>query len=115
MKNLIKDIEKKQPKFKWLRTYVLNRYVVTILCFFVWMIFFDNNSFLVINELNQEISQYEEQLEYYKQEYKKNDAFYKKLMYDRGEKEKFARENYFMKRPNEEIFILVVDSTNAKK
>ena len=29
--------------------------------------------------------------------------------------EKYARENYFMKKPNEEIFILVVDSSNTKK
>ena len=36
-------------------------------------------------------------------------------MNDKSEKEKFARENYFMKKPNEEIFILVVDSSNTKK
>ncbi|WP_018676067.1 FtsB family cell division protein [Riemerella columbina] len=114
MKNLIKNIEKDRPKVKWFRTYVLNRYVITILFFFVWMTFFDNNSFLVINELNGEIKKYESQLVYYKQEYEKNNDFYKKLMDNKGEKEKFARENYFMKRPNEEIFILVVDSTSAK-
>jgi hypothetical protein len=36
-------------------------------------------------------------------------------MNNKSEKEKYARENYFMKKPNEEIFILVVDSANAKK
>ena len=44
-----------------------------------------------------------------------NDDFFKKLMTNKSEKEKFARENYFMKKPNEEIFILVVDSTNLKR
>ncbi len=79
------------------------------------MVFFDSTSFLVINELNGEINKYEEQLDYYKTEYKKNDDFYKKLMNNKSEKEKFARENYFMKKPNEEIFILVVDSSKIAK
>jgi cell division protein FtsB len=36
-------------------------------------------------------------------------------MNNKSEKEKYARENYFMKKPDEEIFILVVDSTNVAK
>ncbi len=36
-------------------------------------------------------------------------------MNNKSEKEKYARENYFMKKPNEEIFILVVDSTTVAK
>ena len=41
--------------------------------------------------------------------------FYNKLMKNKEEKERFARENYFMKKSNEDIFILVSDSTNMKK
>ncbi|USL95431.1 septum formation initiator family protein [Riemerella anatipestifer] len=121
MKKLIKDInpteepKETSPKMVFFRKYILNKYVITIVAFFVWMIFFDNTSFLVIRDLNSEIKKYEEQLDYYKTEYEKNDAFYKKLMFNRGEKEKFARENYFMKKSNEEIFILVADSTNGNK
>ncbi|MCQ4034646.1 FtsB family cell division protein [Kaistella montana] len=115
MKELIKEIKPKSPAFKLIQKYVLNKYFITVFLFLVWMIFFDNTSFLVVNELNGEINKYEKQLEYYKTEYQKNDDFYKKLMNNKSEKEKFARENYFMKKPNEEIFILVVDSTNLKK
>ncbi|AQY22890.1 FtsB family cell division protein [Riemerella anatipestifer] len=121
MKKLIKDInpteepKEASPKMFFFRKYILNKYVITIVAFFVWMTFFDNTSFLVIRDLNSEIKKYEEQLNYYKTEYEKNDTFYKKLMFSRGEKEKFARENYFMKKSNEEIFILVADSTNGNK
>ncbi len=115
MKELIKEIKPKSATFKFIQKYVLNKYFVTIFLFLVWMVFFDNTSFLVVNELNGEINKYEEQLAYYKSEYQKNDEFYKKLMNNKSEKEKFARENYFMKKPNEEIFILVVDSTNLKR
>ncbi|MGC4129140.1 MAG: septum formation initiator family protein [Bergeyella sp.] len=115
--DLIKDIQPKQPEspaWKFVRNYILNKYTITIVLFLGWMIFFDSTSFLVINDLNKEINKYEDQLEYYKSEYVKNDAYYKKLMNNKNEKEKFARENYFMKKPNEEIFILVADSTNVK-
>lgn len=111
---LIKDIKPSSPTMKFFKKYILNKYFITIIAFLVWMVFFDSTSFLVINEMNQEISKYENQLSYYKSEYEKNDKFYKKLMNNKDEKEKYARENYFMKKPNEEIFILVVDSSNIK-
>lgn len=114
MNNLIKDIKPKSERLKFVQKYLLNKYFITIFLFLGWMIFFDSTSFLVINELNGEINKYEEQLAYYKSEYQKNDEFYKKLMNNKTEKEKYARENYFMKKPNEEIFILVVDSANAQ-
>lgn len=113
--DLIKDIPAKNQKLVFIRKYFLNKYTITIVLFLAWMIFFDKTSFLVIHEINGEISKYEDQLDYYKTEYKKNDDFYKKLMNNKSEKEKYARENYFMKKPNEEIFILVADSTKTVK
>ncbi len=115
MEDLIKEIQPRSPFSRFMRKYVVNKYFVTVFFFLIWMIFFDSTSFLVINELKGEINRYEEQLEYYQTEYQKNDEYYKKLMNNKAEKEKYARENYFMKKPNEEIFILVVDSSGAKK
>ena len=114
-RELIKNITPASGTWKFLRRYVINKYVITVLCFLVWMIFFDSTSFLVINELNGEITRYENQLNFYKTEYEKNDRFFRKLMNNKQEKEKYARENYFMKKPNEEIFILVVDSSKIAK
>ena len=111
--DLIKEIQPKSKKLLFIKKWILNKYTLTIAVFFMWMIFFDNTSFLVVNDLNKEINRYEEQLNYYKSEYKKNDDYYKKLMNNKEEKQKFARENYFMKKPNEEIFIMVADSTSA--
>jgi cell division protein FtsB len=113
MEDLIKEIKPKSPKLKLIQKYVVNKYFVTVFLFLMWMVFFDSTSFLVINELNGEVKKYETQLAYYQSEYQKNDELYKKLMNNKDEKEKYARENYFMKKPNEEIFILVVDSTKV--
>ena len=85
-----------------------HKYVITLVIFLVWIVFIDNGSVLVILDLNSEINRYEQQLE-------KNNNFYNKLMKNKEEKERFARENYFMKKSNEDIFILVSDSTNMKK
>lgn len=112
--NLIKDIKPTSKKTRFLKKYVFNWYVLFVFVFLIWMIFFDSTSFLVIHDLNDEIEKYEKQVSYYKEEYEKNNSFYQKLMNNKREKEKYARENYFMKKENEEIFILVVDSTSTK-
>lgn len=112
--NLIKDIKPTSKKTRFLKKYVFNWYVLFVFVFLIWMIFFDSTSFLVIHDLNDEIEKYEKQVSYYKEEYEKNNGFYQKLMNNKREKEKYARENYFMKKENEEIFILVVDSTSTK-
>ena len=111
MDERIKDIKKKSLTGRLVRRYVVNKYTITVFVFLVWMVFFDNTSFLVINELNGEIRDQKQQLDFYKTQYEKNDGFYKKLMENKSEREKYARENYFMKKDNEEIFILVPDST----
>lgn len=108
VKKIINKIQPKNSKVK-----KITLYTILTIGFLFWITFLDNSSLLVIAELNDEIKKYEEQLDYYKEEYEKNDSFYKKLMYNKGEKEKYARENYFMKKPQEEIFILVADSTQT--
>lgn len=112
--DLIKEIKPTSKIWKFFRRYIINKYTIVFVFFFIWIVFLDSNSILVVNELDKEIDKYENQLEYYKTEYEKNNAYYKKLMNNKDEKEKFARENYFMKRKNEEIFILVADSAEVK-
>ena len=106
MQDLIKEIKKKSPTLQFIRKFFLNKYFITVFLFLIWMIFFDQTSWLVVKELNKDIANYEQELAYYKSEYKKN---------NKAEREKFARENYFMKKKNEEIFIVVVDSSAIKK
>lgn len=111
MKENNKPISEGKKKFiKKIKKIFVNRYFFTGIIFILWMTFIDNTSWLVVKNLNQEINKYEEQLIFYKNEFERNDAFYKKLMQNKHEKEKYARENYFMKRRNEEIFILVMDT-----
>ncbi len=69
------------------------------------MFFFDTNSFFIHNELNHDVNALEDNKEFYKEEIKKDKVFIEKMK-DSDEVEKFAREEYFLKKENEEIFII---------
>ncbi|WP_299555159.1 septum formation initiator family protein [Seonamhaeicola sp.] len=92
-----------------------NIFVLILVGFAIWMLFFDANSWLIHHELNTEIEDLENEKEYYKKEIEKDNKAIKKLSTEDG-LEKFAREEYYMKRENEDIFIIEYeDSLKAKK
>ncbi|GGZ78464.1 FtsB family cell division protein [Algibacter mikhailovii] len=82
-----------------------NIFLLILVVFAIWMLFFDANSWLIHHELNTEINDLEDEKEYYKKEIEKDKKDLKKLSTDEG-LEKFAREEYYMKRDNEDIFII---------
>ncbi|HET8754054.1 MAG TPA: septum formation initiator family protein [Salinimicrobium sp.] len=96
----LKDPRKK----KWFRI-ASNKYLLVFLGFLIWMFFLDTNSWLIHNELNTAIDDLNKNKNYYRQEITKDKAIIQKLN-DSVELEKFARQEYFMKRENEEIFII---------
>lgn len=92
---------KKKPWFKIMS----NKYVLVLTVFIVWMLFLDSNSWLIHRELNQEIEEIEANKLYYQKEITSDKQILKELE-DSIEIERFARETYFMKRPNEDIYII---------
>jgi len=80
-------------------------YLIIGIFFLVWMVFFDTNSWLVHRELNQEIDKIEKNKKYYLNEIHKDQKLVKKLN-DTVELQKFARETYFLKKENEDIYII---------
>ena len=94
-------------------SYLKNTYVIIVLFFIIWMVFFDSNSTLVHLELNEQINDLKKETEYFKNEIKKDNKELSKIQSDSG-LEKYAREELFMKRDNEDIFIIEFDSSNVK-
>lgn len=86
-----------------------NRYVVILLLFLIWMLFIDENSYLTHRELNQERSKIKNTNEFYDSETARDKKDIKNLK-DPDSLEKFAREEYRMKRKDEDIYIIEVDS-----
>lgn len=95
-----KDLRKK----KWFLV-ASNKYVIVLLAFIFWMLFLDSNSWLIHHELDSEIKDLEKNKAYYLNEISQDKAIMEQLN-DSLELEKFARQEYFMKRENEEIFII---------
>ena len=73
------------------------------------MIFFDSNSLIIHNELNSDINELNEQKSYYEKEIVKDNIELKLIQSDSG-LEKYAREKLFMKKDNEEIFLIEYDT-----
>lgn len=89
-----------------------SKYIIIGIFFVVWMLFFDTNSWLVHRELNQEIEKIEKNKRYYLGEITKDQKLVEKLK-DTVELQKFARETYFLKKENEDIYIIDTNATPA--
>ncbi len=92
----------------WFR-FFSNKYVLLSLIFIIWMVFLDSNSWMVHSELNQELNELEENKQHFQKEIDKDQTIIKKLQ-DSVELEKFARQKYFMKRADEDIYIIEYDT-----
>ncbi len=95
-----KEIRKK----KWF-SILTNIYILILTVFVIWMIFFDTNSLLIHMELKKEINKLEKQKEFLKDEIEKDKEIIDRLS-DPEELEKFAREQYYLKKKDEEIYII---------
>lgn len=105
-----KEIKRK----RWFKI-LSNLYVWVSLVFIIWMLFFDTNSWWFTHrELNQEIEKLEEQKTLLQEAIHKDKELLMKLRND-AEMEKFARETYYFKKENEEIFIITTDSLNKEE
>jgi len=90
---------------------ISNKYLLILLFFIVWMLFFDENSYINHRELNKEIEKLENANEYYQKEIDADNKIINNLN-DPDSIEKYAREEYLMKRKDEDIFIIEYDSVN---
>ncbi|HAF78398.1 MAG TPA: septum formation initiator, partial [Maribacter sp.] len=95
-----KDLKQK----KWFKI-MTNMYVLVLTVFVVWMLFFDTNSLLIHLELRKEIKKLEKTQEFLKEEIAKDKKIIEKLS-DEDELERFAREEYYLKKKNEEIYLI---------
>lgn len=88
---------------------VTNVFVLIFIPFVIWMLFFDENSYLVHREFDKEINDLQSTISFYKKKIAEDKATIKKLQ-DSLQLEKFAREKYLMKKENEDVYIIEFDT-----
>ena len=82
-----------------------NIYVLVSAFFIIWMLFFDTNSFRILWSLESKIDELERQKEELIRQIQEDQIYIEKLS-DSIELEKFGRENYYLKKADEDIYII---------
>ena len=98
------------PKKKIMDTrvvkFVWNRYFILTIAFAVWMFFFDQNSFFVHRELDKQIKLLEVDESYFQEHLNTETEKLDQLNSNPAEIERIAREKHFLKKDDEDIFII---------
>lgn len=93
-------IEKVPPAFR-------NKYLLTILIFFLWLLLFDSNNLIARYKDMRELHKLKIDREYYIKRIEEDRRKLHELKTDNHNLEKFAREQYRMKKPDEDIYIIL--------
>lgn len=87
-----------------------NKYFLSVAAFIVWMLFFDRNDMLSQYEFRSEVHKLQEEKDFYERETAKVKKDLDELNTNLNTAEKFAREKYFMKKDNEDVFVIVKEA-----
>jgi cell division protein DivIC len=86
-----------------------NKYLVSLVVFIVWLMFFDQDNMIERYKALQKLNDLQEDKIYYQKKVSSDSLRLEELKSDTRNLEKFAREQYLMKKNNEDIFIIKED------
>lgn len=84
-----------------------NFYFLIGVFFLFWIVFIDSNDLLTQYRLGSKLSNLEDEKAYYNKKIEEVKKDREELMSNKELLEKFAREKYLMKKPTEDIFVVV--------
>ncbi len=87
-----------------------NKYFIATFAFIAWMVFFDKNDVLSQHEYRVDVKKFQEEKDFYTQEIEVIKRDLNELNTNLNTAEKFAREKYFMKKDNEDVFVIIRES-----
>jgi len=84
----------------------LNKYLITIVVFLAFIIFVDENNVIRRVQYETKIRQLKQDIRHYRKLSEESEKKLKMLHSSDAELERVAREDYLMKKPNEDVFIV---------
>jgi cell division protein DivIC len=91
----------------YIPSWVKNKYLLTLLVFSVWLFFFDDRDIITTHfKHRNELKQLEQSRDYYVQQIEATRLELDNLKSNPALMEKYAREKYWMKKDNEDLYIL---------
>jgi hypothetical protein len=110
MINFGKETSNRYRVIKKILSVFINKYFLITVAFVVWLLFFDSNNVLNRLRYRDKLNDLKQEKKFYLDEIRHDSILNQKLLTDSLELEKFAREQYLMKRDKEDVFIMI-DST----
>jgi len=86
---------------------IRNKFVLTGLVFMIWMLLFDSNNLVDRVKDLRNLRTLENDKVYYREKIQIDSLKLQELRTDNENLEKFAREQYLMKKPDEDIFLVI--------
>jgi cell division protein DivIC len=83
--------------------------MLTSVLFVLWLLMFDQNNLNERRKNNRDYNQLLKERDYFQNKIEENGKRIQELKTNNDNLEKFAREQYLMKKDNEDIFIIVDD------
>ncbi len=93
--------------YKIITSCLKNKFLVAVILFFGWVLVFDQNNLIDRVRLIREVNQLEDDRDYYIERIHLDSVRLTELRTSPENLEKFAREQYLMKKDNEDIFVIV--------
>jgi cell division protein DivIC len=84
----------------------LNKYLITVVVFLVFIVFVDENNVIRRVQYEMKIRELKQEIRHYRKLSEESEIKLKKLHSSDAELERVAREDYLMKKPNEDVYIV---------
>lgn len=104
----LKIIEKLPP-------FLRNKYVLTVTVFFIWLLLFDSNNLIARFKDMRELHKLRIDREYYTNKIETDRTKLNELKTDNHNLEKFAREQFKMKKADEDLYIILTPQEDRQR
>ncbi|HBE40834.1 MAG TPA: septum formation initiator [Bacteroidales bacterium] len=91
-----------------------NKYILTILLFLIWIVLLDSNNLVARFREMRELNKLKNDREYYIIKIREEIRKLQELKTDNRNLEKFAREQYRMKKPDEDLYIVLTPKEDRR-
>jgi len=98
----MRKIDYKSKHFRLLR----NKWFIATALFLVWIVFFDENSIISHQRNKHKLYELKQQEEYFREKIVVDRQKFEDLKLGEEKLEKFAREQFYMSKPDEEVYII---------
>lgn len=91
-----------------------NKYLLTLIIFIIWLVLLDSNNLIARFKEMKNLKKLKADKEYFSKRIEEDKRKLYELKTDNRNLEKFAREQYRMKKPDEDLYIILTPQENRR-